>query len=173
MIVTGPPPLVDVAYAGQPVIDRFVGKHEYLSNFWKSPVMLGHFRYLTVEHAFQAAKTRDPEARGEICRAATPGAAKRLGRRVALRPDWEDVKIDIMRLLVTRKFTDHGDLHQRLLGTGDAYLIEGNTWGDSFWGAVRDSNVDGSPWRGWNQLGRILMDVRRQLRVEWATPATP
>lgn len=146
------------------MIDRFVGEYDYLSNFHESPVMFGHFRYRTVEHAFQAAKTLGSEARGEIWRAATPGAAKRLGRRVVLRPDWEDVKTDVMRLLVTRKFEDHVDLRRRLLDTGDVPLVEGNGHGDRVWGCVR--GPDGT-WGGENRLGRILVQVRSAMRAEW------
>lgn len=152
------------AHVAGTVIDRFAGEYAFLANFWESPVMFGDFRYRTVEHAFQAAKTVDLEARGEIWRAATPGAAKRLGRRVVLRADWEDVKTDVMRLLVIRKFEDHSDLCRRLLDTGDVPLVEGNGHGDRIWGCVRGP---GGTWTGENRLGRILVQVRSAMRAEW------
>lgn len=139
-------------------IDRFTGDHSFLSNFHPSPVALDGETYTTVEHAFQAAKTRDPAARKRIREAKTPGSAKALGRRVQLRTDWEDVKVEIMTDLVRQKFTAHPDLATKLLGTRGAELVEGNTWGDRFWGMSRGT--------GRNELGRILMKVRTEIRVE-------
>lgn len=159
-------PLIEVG-EGEEVIDRFAGQYAFLSNFHLTTVRYAGWKYPSVEHAFQAAKTLDLDARARICGVEWPRDARRLGRAVELRPDWEEVKGEVMRALVGRKFAD--DLNAvHLLGPGDAYLIEGNTWGDQIWGAVREPHVKGCPWRGWNLLGRILMDVRRQLRVEWA-----
>ncbi len=84
--------------------------------------------------------------------------AKRLGRHVELRPDWEDVKIAIMEEIVRTKFTQNEDLKAMLLATGDLVLEEGNAWGDTFWG------VDAKTREGQNHLGRILMRVREELR---------
>src|SRR5437868_5423141 len=87
-------------------IDRFHGDHGWLSNFWPSPIELDGAIYPTVEHAFQAAKTLDPEAREPIRQTTNPGQAKRLGRKVLLRSDWEQVKVEIMRGLLRKKFAD-------------------------------------------------------------------
>jgi ribA/ribD-fused uncharacterized protein len=163
------PPAIDIA-DHETVIDRFADKYAVLSNFHRSPVHWGPWRYPTVEHAFQAAKTSDLDARARICGAATPRQAKQLGRQVDLRPDWETVKFGVMAELVARKFADDTRASV-LLATGDAYLIEGNTWGDTTWGAVRSKTLTDAPWVGWNQLGRILMSVRRRLRVEWPVEA--
>ena len=81
-----------------------------------------------------------------------------MGRRVKLRPDWEQVKVGLMEEIVRAKFTQNEDLKQRLLATGDKRLAEGNTWGDTFWG------VDLRSGRGENHLGRILMRVRDELK---------
>jgi ribA/ribD-fused uncharacterized protein len=161
----GGPPLIDGGE--RPVIDRFAGEHEFLSNFAFTPVRYAGRTWPTVEHAFQAAKTLDLDDLLAIGRAPTPAAAKRLGRKVTLRPGWDEMRFNVMATLVARKFGPGSMYSTALLDTGEALLIEGNTWGDTEWGAVRDSSVEGRPWRGWNRLGRILMDVRRQLQAEW------
>lgn len=92
-----------------------------------------------------------------IREAATPGQAKKLGQGVSLRPDWESVKVDLMRTFVRKKF-ENPFLRPLLLATGDAELVEGNTWNDTFWGVCRG--------RGQNWLGRILMEVRDEIRKE-------
>lgn len=141
-------------------IDRFDGtEYEFLSNFYPSEVFYKGMFYPTVEHAFQAAKTLDPREREKIRAASTPGRAKYLGRTTDLRDDWEDIKFEVMEYLVRQKFTPPPrHLWARLLATGDAELIEGNTWGDTIWGVV-----DGV---GENHLGKILMKVRAELQDE-------
>jgi hypothetical protein len=86
----------------------------------------------------------------------SPGDAKRLGRKVFLRPDWEQVKRQVMADIVEAKFTQKEDLREKLLATGDAYLEEGNDWGDRIWGTVNG--------QGANMLGIILMETRKKLR---------
>lgn len=85
-----------------------------------------------------------------------PSQAKKLGRSVSLRPDWEDIKIDIMYNICKAKFTQNETLKTNLLKTGDATLIEGNTWGDKIWGQVNGV--------GENNLGKILMRIREELK---------
>jgi ribA/ribD-fused uncharacterized protein len=127
-------------------IDSFSGRYRFLSNFYVEDTGL------TVEHHFQAAKTKDINWKARILTAATPGEAKRLGREASLRPDWEAIKVPIMQSLLIAKFMDE-ILAIKLIKTGDAHLEEGNTWGDTFWGTV-----DG---RGNNMLGKLLMEVRK------------
>lgn len=127
-------------------IVRFVGQHEFLSNFYE------HRPGLTVEHLFQAMKTENPFKALEIFHAPTPHVAKQLGKSCRLRPDWEEIKVDVMRDCLYWKFSNR-DLANRLLLTGDAELIEGNTWGDRFWGQ-HPVGV------GENMLGKLLMEVR-------------
>ena len=146
------------------VIDNFAGEYRFLSNFYPSPIRVDKVLYSTVEHAFQAAKTHDKAEKQEIAEANSPGRAKGLGRKVRLRKDWESVKVGLMRELVELKFRTHADLAERLLETGDAELIEGNTWNDTFWG------VSGG--RGKNHLGKALMQVREMLQAEAATRET-
>jgi ribA/ribD-fused uncharacterized protein len=136
-------------------IDRFAGPYAFLSNYHPSAVQVDGASYPSVEHAFQAAKTDDAAQREAIRRAPTPGGAKRLGRSVRLRPNWDRERNQVMRRLVVQKFTRHHALGEQLLATRNRALIEGNHWGDRYWGMC-----DGV---GENHLGHILMEVRAQL----------
>jgi ribA/ribD-fused uncharacterized protein len=140
-------------------IDSFRGEYEFLSNFYPVDVCFEGIVYRNAEAAFQAQKCTDPELRSSFAEL-TGGQAKRKGRRVPLRPDWETVKVDIMRRVVYAKFTRNPSLAQALLATGDRMLIEGNTWHDVFWG------VDSRTGRGQNHLGRILTELRALLREQ-------
>ncbi len=94
-----------------------------------------------------------------IAQAPSPSKAKRLGRGVSLRPNWENIKLQVMKDIVRAKFTQNTDLRIMLVqGTGDAELIESNDWGDEFWGVC-----DG---KGENHLGKILMEVREELTFQ-------
>lgn len=137
------------------MIDRFEGNNSFLSNFYRSPFRYEGIVYPTVEHYFQAQKTMDKNKRKEIAAAMTPGVAKRMGRHGELRSDWEEIKDDVMYQGLMLKFSQE-PLRQWLLETGDQELIEGNTWGDTYWGMV-----DGV---GRNQLGKTLMRVRAELK---------
>lgn len=138
-----------------PVIEKFSGANRFLSNFWPCEVELDAEVYRTVEHAYQAAKTLDLQARAYIRQQPTPGRAKKLGREVEQRPNWEDMKVAVMRMLLRQKFQDPV-LRAKLLGTGDCGLMEGNNWGDRFWGVCRG--------KGENWLGVLLMQVREEIR---------
>lgn len=135
-------------------IDRFIGEYRFLSNFHPSVVMFDGKQYATVEHAYQASKTLCSATRELIRRAPTPGKAKRLGRQVLLRPNWEETKGTVMLQLQFEKFKNP-ELKQLLLATGERKLQEGNNWGDREWGMV-----DGV---GKNKLGKALMTVRAVL----------
>ena len=129
------------------VIDSFTGEYRFLSNFYPSiPI---------VEYEYQAAKTDEPHQKDWIRSARTPGEAKRRGRRVHMRSDWEQVKVDVMLFLLRMKFSIP-ELKQKLLETGDTELTEGNTWGDTFWGVCNGV--------GENNLGKLLMKVREELK---------
>ena len=149
------------------VIDDFHGEYHFLSNFYVHPLQYNGMTWRTSEHAFQAAKAADPVEMMAIKMAPTPGRAKKLGGKeyCRKREDWEDVKIDVMRGVVKSKFSDP-ELAAKLLATGDAELIEGNTWYDTVWGQVRDE--DGN-WVGENHLGKILMEVRKELATKGGT----
>lgn len=135
-------------------IASFSGKYRFLSNFYPSPLEWEGVTYPSVEHAFQALKTDDPDWRRRIKTADTPGAAKRLGRQCPKRVTWDKERVKVMGILVHCKFRQNPDLEKKLLATGDAELEEGNTWGDKFWGVDLKSGV------GENKLGKLLMLLR-------------
>ena len=137
------------------VIDSFRGEYFFLSNFYDAPVEYNGIKYRNNEAAFQAQKCTSEEYKKSFSNL-TASEAKRDGRRCILRKDWEDIKINIMYEIVRAKFTQNRDLTDKLLATGDAYLIEGNNWGDRVWGQVNGV--------GANNLGIILMRVRDELR---------
>jgi N-glycosidase YbiA len=143
------------------MIDKFSGKYHFLSNFSEAEVWLDGQSYPSTEHAYQAAKTLDTSWRRRIQMAETPNEAKRLGRKAPIRDGWEDMKIDVMYKLVRQKFRQHPRLSELILDTGDSTLVEGNWWGDRFWGVC---NGDGE-----NHLGIILMRVREEMRDKIAS----
>ncbi len=133
----------------------FKGDYAFLSNFFISPVMFEGLKFRTSEHAFQAAKTLDPQERMRILNASSPGRAKRIGRSIKLREDWDDIKLRIMEEIVRDKFYRSKRLTRYLIKTKKLYLVETNHWNDTFWGVC-----DGV---GKNYLGKILMIVRNDL----------
>lgn len=136
-------------------ITSFKGEYFFLSNFYEAPITYNGLTFKNGEAAFQAQKCVSDEERAEFT-TMNPSAAKKHGRSVQLRKDWEAVKIHEMYGIVRAKFDQNPDLKEKLLATGDAYLEEGNTWGDRIWGMVNGI--------GANNLGRLLMSVRNELR---------
>lgn len=145
------------------MIDFFDNEYAFLSNFYASPIKdINGKIYMTVEHYFQAMKTLDPVEREEIRVAETPGKAKRLGRIVKLRADWEEIKNSVMYEAILQKFTVDPYLKNKLLATGEQALVEGNTWHDNTWGSctcAKCQDIEGK-----NELGKILMKVREEIR---------
>jgi hypothetical protein len=138
------------------VISSFTGKYRFLSNFFPCLVVSIRGRVVeSVEHAYQMAKTLDKREQTRIASRSSPAAAKAIGRRVQLRPDWDEIKLAVMMELLTQKFEEESPLAGRLLLTGNSILVEGNTWGDTYWGVCRG--------QGENWLGRLLMLRRSQL----------
>ena len=135
-------------------ITEFQGNYRFLSNFSPVFVMFEGKSYLSVEHAYQAAKA--PAEEREPFRHCTPGQAKRLGQKTKLPTDWETRKVAVMFSLLTSKFSQDY-LRGRLLATEDAELVEGNHWGDTFWGVCKGV--------GENNLGKLLMRVRENCRT--------
>lgn len=134
------------------MISSFRDEYFFLSNFYPVEIKLDGIVYPNAETAFQAQKTLDVEERRKFSMLKNPVQAKRLGRKVKLRDDWEEVKLDIMTEIVSQKFLQHPHLIEMLLQTGDEELIEGNKWGDRFWGVCKGV--------GENHLGKILMKIR-------------
>lgn len=153
------------------MITSFTGEYGFLSNFYPhvqpvpwygaevGPLARRPLRYWpTNEHYFQAAKALVPAESAAILAAPTPAAAKRLGRQVPLRADWEAVRLDVMLTGLRAKFLDN-ELAERLLDTGTLELVEVNTWGDNFWGMCGWDRKEGQNW-----LGKLLMLVREETR---------
>ena len=132
-------------------IKGFFGDYRYLSNFHKCPVYFEGLLYPSSENAYQAAKCVDIKQRQEFVDI-EPGQSKKLGRAIEVRKNWEEVKFDVMGIIVMDKFYRNKDLRHLLLETGSKYLEETNYWKDQFWGVCNGI--------GDNNLGRILMATR-------------
>ena len=136
-------------------IDKFDGKYAFLSNYYESKMLYEGIEYTSSEAVFQAQKTLDIELRKEIA-VMPPNKAKRAGRKLEIRPDWDLIRNKVMFDIVYVKFTQNEELKQRLLSTKDAELIEGNYWKDTHWGVCNGV--------GLNMLGKTLMVVREMLK---------
>ncbi|MBF0555554.1 MAG: NADAR family protein [Nitrospirae bacterium] len=139
-------------------VKQFRGEYSFLSNFYASEIAYEGLIYPSVENAFQAAKVLDNTKRVEFT-TVKAGSAKKLGRKVLLRSDWNTARIIIMKELLIIKFSQE-PLRSMLLSTGNAILEEGNTWNDTFWGISLKTG------RGSNMLGRLLMEVRGELEKQ-------
>lgn len=135
------------------IISEFTGKYFFLSNFFEAPVTYKGIMYRSNEAAFQAQKDISRSYQFQYL---SPSEAKKLGRKVQLREDWEEVKNQIMYEIVKAKFSQNQHLEDLLLDTKDAELIEGNYWGDVTWGVCKGI--------GENRLGKILMKVREEIQ---------
>jgi hypothetical protein len=140
-------------FEGMMVIDSFSEENRFLSNFHPCEIEIDGMVYHSVENAYQATKTLNVVERKEISQM-TPGQAKRKGSKVLLRDGWESIKLGIMEDLIRQKF-NIPDLKEKLILTGDAELIEGNDWGDRYWGMCEGE--------GQNVLGKILMKIRTEM----------
>lgn len=134
----------------------FSDEYRFLSNFFFPAHVIWEMAvFPTTEHAYQAAKMKSTAHFVLVALQTTPGRAKREGRKHPMRDDWEDVRQNVMKEINEMKFAIP-KLREMLLATGDAHLEEGNNWGDQFWGTV-----DGV---GENHLGKILMEIRDEIR---------
>lgn len=145
------------------MISSFAGQYRWLSNFHLGTVEYEDMTFDSVEAAFQAAKTTDRTKRLAFCGPLAPGAAKRLGRSLELRPDWEQVKEQVMLDCLRSKFAAGSDLAKMLMATGKEELVEGNLWHDNEWGDCKCYRCDHI--KGKNKLGRLLMKVRDELNA--------
>jgi ribA/ribD-fused uncharacterized protein len=138
-------------------INSFRDDFFFLSNFYLCDIIFNGLKFGSSEAAFQAQKCIDPKDQLPFT-TMTPGQAKKYGRKVELRKDWEEVKVGIMRDIVKAKFDQDPILKEKLIDTGDVQLIEGNKWHDYFWGVCNG--------KGKNTLGIILMDLRKAYKEE-------
>lgn len=132
------------------MIDSFKGKYEFLSNYYTHEFNYKGLTFQNSEAAFQAQKTTDEKIKAAF-QNLPPNEAKKLGRSVKLRSDWEDIKDDVMFDILCTKFTDP-KLSKMLLDTGEEELVEGNTWNDKYWGVCNGEGI--------NRLGKLLMAIR-------------
>ena len=136
----------------------FFGQYRWLSNFHLANVSFDGVTYISNEHAYQAAKTLNHSERRWFSDPTTDcRKAKRLGSVVTMQPNWDTFKFSVMKHINYQKYANHDYLKEMLLNTGDTYLEETNTWGDTYWGVCNGN--------GQNNLGKILMDIRTELRV--------
>lgn len=141
------------------MIDSFRGYYNFLSNFSKHGFVDESGNYWkTNEHYFQAMKCANGEDSIRIMQADTPSSAKKLGRECKMVGNWNQIKNLIMLDGLLMKFRQNKDIKEKLLATGDEILVEGNNWGDKYWGVC-----DGE---GKNKLGELLMKVRQILKNE-------
>lgn len=136
-------------------IRGFFDQYRWLSNFHECTIHYGGLTYLSTEAAYQAAKSADMNVRMQFLNL-TPNQAKKLGQKIELRKDWEQSKLIVMEEITFIKYSTHPELKEKLLDTGDKYLEETNWWKDEFWGVCNEI--------GKNNLGKILMKVREQLK---------
>ena len=148
-------------------IREFKGPNAWLSNFWpwEGPRLIGPpaaifwkgVRYAAAEYLYQVTKGTNEADRAHVLSQRTPGAAKRAGKDIIIRPDWGEIRRDVMLKIQVAKYAQNPALLQKLFETDDAELIEGNTWGDIYWGVDLRLNY------GENWLGKIIMLVRDQV----------
>lgn len=133
--------------------------HNWFSNVAPSPIVLSTGQitdvWPSVENYYQAMKTEDMPTQ-EAIRMASPAESKRMGRKVHMRPDWDNIKKDVMMRALRVKFS-LSPWYEALVGTGDQPIIEWNNWGDRIWGVTEDGV-------GQNLLGICLMEIREEFK---------
>ena len=137
------------------MITQFRGKWTKFSNYSLGSVWYKDKMYPSAEHAYQAQKSVDPEIQAKIRNCSTPNAAKKLANTIKLRSDWNSVKLNIMEEILREKFSQEPE-RSILLSSGNEELVEGNWWGDTFWGQCPVGN-------GQNWLGTLLMKIREEM----------
>lgn len=144
------------------MVASFHGRFRFLSNFFDSTIRSKHgILYPTAEHAYQAFKTTDLDTRRHMAKIKSPGAVKHFSRTLRLRKNWDALRVGFMLRVVRAKFFQNPSLGQLLIDTCDVPLVEGNYWGDTFWGICNG--------QGENNLGVLLMQVRAELRTRLLT----
>jgi ribA/ribD-fused uncharacterized protein len=138
----------------------FDDEYDFLSNLFEEEVIHNGIKYPSAEHAFQAMKTSDVNEQSKIIEASSPSKAKLLGRKLTIKDNWEKIQEKEMYEVCLSKFKNNENLKKKLLDTGNLTLVNGNSGGDNYWGMYIDKDImDGD-----NKLGRILMQVREELK---------
>ena len=141
----------------QDTIRQFTGEYNFLSNFYPVKITYDNITYASSEHAYQAQKCKNSDDKLKFIDISA-AQAKRLGKKVENRDDWNDVRVQIMYDILKLKF-QNSKLRKMLLSTGDKYLMEGNYWNDSFWGYDLKRN------KGENVLGNLLCKIRSDIQA--------
>lgn len=140
------------------IVREFKDEYDYLSNFHNTRVEVCGIVYLNAEAAYQAGKTLSLDARRTFTHL-NGAQAKKAGRGLTLRPDWDQVKEEVMELVLRAKFMGNKQLAQKLVSTDTLYLQEGNWWNDKYWGVYLGDD------EGDNRLGILLMNIREELKL--------
>lgn len=138
---------------------RFTGEYDWLSNFYPAEFVWDRIVWPSSEHAYQAAKTTDRNIRLSISHLSNAKEAKRIGKTIELRSDWNNVRIQVMKEIVREKFRQNPELMKKLVDTGVCHLEEGNNHHDCFWGVCPPGSENGM-----NHLGQVLMELREEFR---------
>ena len=139
------------------MIKEFKNQYFFLSNFYEYPIYYNKLVFCNAEAAFQAQKVINEKDQYKFINL-NASQARKLGKTVQLRKDWEEIKDNVMYEIVKRKFLTNKELQQKLLETKEEELVEGNWWHDTYWG------VDSKTGIGQNKLGKILMKVREEVK---------
>lgn len=153
------------------MINKFEGRYRFLSNFYPCEIEHQGIKYPSTEHFYVAMKANDEQLingkyytlgdfREMISNVPTAGQVKRIGSLAKLRSDWENQKLRVMNWSVRQKFKDPA-LKEMLISTGKEDLVEGNNWHDVYWGICSCPKCDG---KGQNNLGKILMEIREEIK---------
>ena len=143
-------------------INGFRGAFSFMSNMYPCPVEYGGRMFKCSEAAYQSAKCAVP-AEVDIFSSLSGPEAKKAGRKIRMRDDWDKVKVGVMREVLHAKFGNNPEMKRMLLATCGYELIEENTWHDNLWGDCVCERCKGKP--GQNLLGKLLMEVRSQLQA--------
>ena len=136
------------------MITSFRGKYNFLSNFSSHPVNIGDITYKTAECAYQAYKVSDMDIRRAIAKM-DPKDAKAYVKGIKHLPsDWKEKSLAIMGNILIYKVLQNPHVAEALVNTGDERIVEGNNWGDTFWGVDLKTNT------GQNMLGNLWMEIR-------------
>jgi hypothetical protein len=140
------------------MIDSFKDSFAFLSNFFPAPITTKLGVFPTAEHLYQACKTKDRQQQLMVMGLSSPAEAKKVGKTLTIREDWDDLKLTYMEKTVQYKFIQNWNLMTKLVETNGHEIVEGNYWHDNFWGVC---SCEKCGRKGLNHLGKILMNLRQ------------
>lgn len=141
------------------MINEFRGEYDFLSNFVDCPIEMDGWVYKSVEHAYQSMKSHDKQWKTYCCDQTNSASdIKVKSKKINIRKDWDSVKYDIMKVCLIQKYNIE-PFRSKLIDTGDDFIMEGNWWGDVYWGVDLKTN------KGENNLGKIIMEIRDNLNI--------